>query len=226
MARETTQQSQRRDIRPVDQFGRKYFASIEIATGGVTGQITKTFVDPLNTPQKFLEMPGDENGDSQLNRLVVNFERWKSEIVQDEGQWYQTLLNIAGQKYSRLDPNDVPHLENDPFIRGLAGPKPWPSSLVIDAAAAGDRQYLGFEKLDTEHRKALGLPYIDGPTLAAHAAATVPTATADSASIPPPPDTYQEFLTWAFKYNGARNLTDGAAQWNEHKRKFQETVTT
>lgn len=226
MARETTQQSQRRDIRPVDQFGRKFFGSIEVATGGFTGQINAAggWIDPLRTPQKFLGMPGDENGDSQLGRLVVDFPSWITEIKQDEAQWYQSLLEIAGQKYSRLDPNDVPHLENDPFIRGLTGPKPWPSSVVLDAAMQGDRQYLGFEKLDDAHKTALGIPLASGAELAARAKVAVPLARTESAPIPPPPNTYQEFVTWAFKYDGAKNLTESAAKWNEHKTKFTETA--
>ena len=220
MATAKSQAQQRRDIHPVDQFGRRWFASIEIATGDITGRlhIAGALIDPLRTPQKFVDMPRDDNGYGDLTRVEVNGDAWIAEVENDERDWYRQLHVVARDVYKRLDPTDIPTLENDAFVRSLTGPKPWPSSSVIRQAMAGDRQYLGLEPLDREHREALGIVTLEDTRHIGAAPATVPMPTAATAETPLPPDTYPEFLRWAFQHGGCKgDMAKAAKLWNEHR---------
>jgi hypothetical protein len=220
-----TQNDHRRDIRPRDQFNRKWYGSIEKATNDFcSGVRPARWTDPLRTPQNYVVLNTDENGDKDISQCTVLFGPWLDQVRQDEVDWYQNLLEIAARKYSQLDPDNVPHLENDPFIRGLAGRKPFPSSKVLELAQAGDKQFLGLEPLDDEHRKLLGLSNVNAAELAKNAAATVTRVAVEDATIPPPPNEYKPFLTWAYKYQGVKDLKDAATMWAEHKARFEEKV--
>lgn len=225
MAQVKNQSDSRRNVHPVDQFHRMWFGSIETATGDFCSLIRPaspagrpSWVDPLRTPQAYLQMPKDESGYGQLGKIEVQFDRWITQLEADEVEWYKQLHVVALTVYKRVDPVDVPHLENDAFVRDLTGPKPWPSSVVVKAAQGGDRQYLGLEPLDTEHMKALGLvAAADVRTFVENAPQAVAAPAAATSEFPPIPETYQEFVSWDIKYGGAKNLTEAAAHWKAHR---------
>ena len=216
-----TQANARRDVHPIDQFGRRWFGSIELATGDLTGSINAAggWRDPLRTPQKFLAMPKDASGFGDLSKIHLDVAGWIAEVEEDERTWYTQLHVIARDVYKRLDPTDIPQLENDAFVRGLAGPKPWPSTSVLQRARDGDPQFLGLEPLDKEHREALGIITLEDTRHIGSAPAAVGMPKASKASIPDPPDKYAEFVKWAFQHAGVKSLTAAAKLWQEHKAK-------
>ena len=224
-----TQASARRDVHPLDQFGREWFGSIELKTGDLTGVITAAggWRDPLRTPQKFLAMPKDASGFGILGKIHIDIDGWIAENDEAERQWYEQLHIIARDVYKRLDPTDIPQLENDAFVRGLAGRKPWPSTAVLhrintfdeEGRPSGDLQFLGLEPLDKEHREALGIITLEDTRHIGDAPATVGMPKAELANVPEPPETYAEFVKWAFQHAGCKDLTTVAKLWQEHKAK-------
>lgn len=224
MAVARTQADQRTEIDIADQFQRVWHGSLETSTGDPTGAFNRVgWKDPLRTPQYFLKMrKGTVLGHAWT--LFVDFPNWIIQQTEAEENWYKSLIKIASEKYARLDPQTVPFLENDPVVRSVAGPKPWPSSAVLKAAVKGDRQYLGFEKLDKDHRDALGLSTLadvgTSAEIVANAPAVVsaiPSAEAKS-QVPPPPDRYQDFVGWAMTWvpECKGNLGKVAQLWKEH----------
>lgn len=215
MAQAKTQADQRRDRVVRDQFNRKWLVAIEIATGEATGAITKVggWKDPLKTPQHFLRLAKDQDGFSTFS-LEIQFTDWLAQQRDAETKWYDSLPEIALRIYKRLDRNEGGLLEYDPLISREAGRKPWPSSAVIQAAMNGDKQYLGIDPLDDDHKRALGLSVVtDAPARVAAAPVTVDLPR--EAAIPAAPDVWQEFMSWYFKYF-SKNMAAAAAAWKEH----------
>lgn len=217
------QAEQRTELDILDQHGRQWHTCIEDRTGGTTGGYNRCgWNDPLRHTANYLEMvKGRVMG--SLWTLSVLWDKWINQTVQDEETWYGDLIRIASDKYSVLDPDKVPFLENDPIIRRLAGPKPWPSSSVLRAARDGDKQYLGLDELDAVHRKALGLSTMtdiqrkeiaDSPAFVS----AIPSEQA-KASVPPPPDRYQDFVSWAMTHvpDCKGDLGRVAVLWKEHR---------
>lgn len=215
MAQTRTQQTQRRDINPKDQFGRKWSMAIELATGDPCGGIFPAgWTDPLRTPMKYLAVPRNEEGQAEIGRLRVDFDTWTAEHEDEERRWYQQLHANARDVYKRLDPTEVARLEQDKFLLDLTGPKPWPSPAVIRAAKNGDRQYLGLEPLDVAHRVALGRETIEDLKAGIPAPAPEPVA----ADTTLPPEKYSDFMAWAFKRHPGITLKDVGEMWQAHRK--------
>lgn len=220
MANPKTQADQRRTLILRDQFERAWAVVVEIATGDPCGSKHpyNRWVDPLHTPQSFITVPHGDMLSGQW-RVEIDFRGWIEQQERGEEEWYVELRKQAREAYKRLDPAEVGTLENDAYVRERTGPKPWPSSTVLKLAQSGDKQFLGFEKLDTEHREALGLAREDAQQIAAAAKAKV---TVSAGGIPAPPDTYPDFISWAFRYQGVKDFGQGAQMWREHKAALQE----
>ena len=210
-AKARTQADYRRDMNPRDQFGRKWLTTIELMTGEPTGGIVPAgWSDPLRTPMQYLKVPRNADGQSELGRLVLDFDAWIAEIEHAEMVWYQELHEIALAKYTALDPARVPELDKDKLLLKLVGPKPWPASDVLRTAAAGNQPLLGFTPLTQRERELLKIP-----TIADLKAGPMPAPTpANDAVIP---ETYKDFIAWAFRTGAATNLKEAAALWSEHK---------
>jgi hypothetical protein len=220
MASPKTQAQQRRDLILADQFNRKWLVCVEIGTGDPTGAITRVggWLDPLQTPQQFLTVPHDDVTMGQW-KVLVDFPAWIEQQEHGEVEWYVELRKQEREAYKRLDPSEVANAENDAYLRERTGPKPWPSSAVLKSAVSGDRQFLGFEPLDNDHRIALGMPIQEAQEIAASAKAKVETP---EAGIPAPPDNYQDFVSWAFRYQGVKDYGKAAQMWREHRKLLQE----
>lgn len=223
MGQPKTQNDQRRSLVLVDQFNRRWFVTVEIATGDPTGSITKVggWKDPLKTPQQYVTVP---HGDTLMGqwRVMIDFPNWIDQQEREETEWALRARRAYMAIYRKLDADDLPHLENDVMVRDAVGRKPWPSSLVLKAARDGDRQYLGLAALDNDHRNALGLPVIDAGKRVAEAPAMVDAPKA--AGIPAPPENYKDFVSWAFQYGGAKNIAEAAAQWQTHRKLVEATA--
>jgi hypothetical protein len=199
-----TQADFRRDINPRDQFGRKWSACSEIGTGEPTGGIFPAgWTDPLRTPIKYLGVPKNDDGQAEIGKLRVDFDRWVSDQRKEEQDWYASLYQIALNKNVDI-PSDVSVLEKHPILKGLAGPKPWPPVEAIDAAKSGDRRLLGFEPLTKVERTLLS-----ALTLEDMKTPTTPTT-----------ETYQEFVSRAMASGMVPpgDLKAAAALWQEHRK--------
>lgn len=210
-----TQADQRREINPKDQFGRRWGGTIEIATGDPTGAFVPCgFPDNLCNTKNYLRTYRDEFGNVDLSRVEVNFPLWVRDIEEAERSWYEQLHRNAIHVYKSIEPEKVATLDQDKFLMDLTGPKPFPSSDVLRAAMAGDRQYLGFEPLDRAHREALRMETLED----LKSSASTPTVVDVASDLPP--DTYPEFLKWVFA-RGTKSMKEAAALWQEHRKNLQ-----
>ena len=219
-----TQQDQRDEYDLDDQFGRTWHVTVEKITGDSTGATNRVggWDDPLRTPQQFIRMRKGARRNAVLS-VEIAMQEWIEQQQREEEIWVRRMQEVAIGLYKKFNPEDVPHLENDAMVRAATGRKPWPSSVVLEAAMAGDRQYLGLEKLDTEHRKALGLPVLLSRDVIAKADVSVPHPVAET--ISPPPDNYPDFVQWAFKTQGVRSLTEVGKMWQDHRTRMKEAVS-
>lgn len=214
-----TQADQRRDINPLDQFGRKWSMTIEIITGDPTGGIFPAgWSDPLKTPMKYIKVRRTPEGQSELGRVLVDFPSWVEEIRHEDGLWYQQLYENAIAKYATIDPAKVATLDRDPFLLRLTGPKPWPSIEVITAAMQGDRGFLGLEPLTPKHRAMLNMSTIED----LKAGATMPEAPV-TRDLSTPPESYKEFIRWAYETGAAPpgDLKRVGELWQAHRANLQ-----
>jgi hypothetical protein len=210
------QKAMRRDVNPRDQFGRKWLLTIELVTGDPCGEVVPAgWSDPLRTPMNRVRLAFNEDGQVDLSRCHVDFDRWIDEIEDSERGWYEELHRNALHVYKAVNPSDVGALDQDKFLLDLTGPKPFPSSTILKRAKAGDRSLLGFEALSVADRIALRLA-----TLADAKAAPVGTPTPAPTSADAPPDTYPAFISWAFKSGAVEpgDLKAAAALWKEHRK--------
>jgi len=217
MARATrTQPGERRSLNPRDQFGRLWATNIEIQTGDPTGGIFPAgWTDPLATPTKFVGMVRTPEGQTDLGRVEIQFERWIQERHQDEEQWWEQLHHNAQTMYKRLDADMVKNLDKDKFLLDLTGPKPFPSVAVLRKAAAGYRPFLGLQELSAQDRLEL-----DRVTMADYQAGVTLTPEVGEG----PPATYQEFVKWTMQTGQAKNLGESAALWRTHRELLNETA--
>lgn len=196
---QVTQATQRSEFRLPDQHGRRWHGFVEKRTGDICTTPNATgWRDPLKTNRtKFLSLRS--GGDDFVQRMYVDWDAWIDQVTNDEQEWYRHLRECGRLAYKKMDkvPDVTADLENDPYVREIAGPKPWPSSVVLKAAKNGDKQYLGLAELDDAHREALGLPLSTDQRRAATAPAKV--SGTPKAEVPTPKDgeTYQEFVARA-----------------------------
>src|SRR5207248_5684846 len=107
-------------------------------------------------------------------------------------------------------PARVPELDKDKLLLKLVGPKPWPASDVLRMAAAGNQALLGFTPLTQRERELLKIP-----TIADLRAGPMPAPKAVPAGVVP--ETYKEFVAWAFATGAGATMKEVAALWKEHR---------
>lgn len=210
-----TQADQRRGFNPRDQFGRKWLAQIELASGDLCEVLPAGWSDPLRTPVKFIRMARVE-GQTDMSKLVVDTATWRMVVEQDERVWYDQLIQNALLK--NVDITDLAELERHKILLGLTGPKPFPSSEILKAADEGDQQYLGIAPLDAEHRAKLGLSTL--ADLKAPRAAPVAVPPVDDSQ---PPEKYQDFVSWAQRTGRVQpgDLKHIGQLWKQHRDSLQ-----
>ena len=211
-----TQRDQRREVTLKDQFGRKWHFTVEKATDDPTGAFNRVggWRDPLKTPMAFITLPQHVSDEGAWRSIVIAFPDWIAQQETAETKWYDTLYKTGRAEYKKVDPGEAAQFEHDHYLRGIVGPKPWPSSVVLKAAQGGDRQYLGLAALDNEHRKALGMPVLEAQIKGAEAPATVARPTAE---IPPEPDNWPAYAAWMARYHGVKDMSIVGTKWQEKK---------
>lgn len=235
-----TQRDYRRHMTVVDQFGRKWALTIEIATGDPTGVIMPAkWRDPLRTPLKYLTVP-KEQGQPVWGRITCDFEQWVNDQQASEREWKVRLWEIGQLK----NPGgfDAATAEQNEYLLSLAGPKPWPSSLALLEAAAGDPALLGLAPM-TKHaremlnkvafedivgefkKKVVGAESEGDGTVTEHLEGgetrrvgvprkpVEPTACIGGAG----PTTYQDFVKETMKAGLAKNVKEAAVLWQQRK---------
>lgn len=214
-----SQNTQRREVTLKDQFGRRWHFTVEKATDDPTGAFNRVggWRDPLKTPMNFITVPQHVNEEGQWRSIVIAFPAWLAQQDKAETKWYDVLYKTGRAEYKKVEPGEAAQFENDHYLRGIVGRKPWPSSDVLKAAQAGDRQYLGLEALDNAHREALGLPILEAQVRAAVAPAVVVRPTAD---VPPEPDTWPAYASWMARYHGIRDMSVVGGKWQERKQRL------
>lgn len=208
------QAKMRRNVNPKDQFGRKWSTAYELITGESTGGWTPAWGalgDPLRHTQAYLNFSRNEDGQFETTKCVIDFDLWIQDIEQAEKQWYTQRNQVAIAKYSVVTPEMVDRLDDDKFILDQTGPKPFPSSEVLKRARDGYKPFLGMAELSSQDRADLRLRTLQDLKSAPKSAPVVePTGSL-------PPDTYPEFLKWAFARNPKTTMAEVAAEWREHR---------
>lgn len=194
------QATYRRDLNPKDQFGRKWLVVVEVKTMDICGEALPAWngvpgqpKDPMRTPMNYVRLATTEDGNPDTSRCTVDLEAWKIQQEEATRGWYERLHDNAIHIYKAIDQNS--DLEHDRILVRHTGPKPWPSVEVLEAAIAGDEQFLGIAPLDRAHRAALLTP-TTADLKATPAEVLLPEPTGNEAE---PPDTYQAFVSWVQK---------------------------
>lgn len=231
MAKYKTQRDDRQDRNVRDQFGRVWLATIDKRCGDFTGPVEPAgWDDPLRTPQKYLRPVKDEFNQFSFGTLEVRFKEWIADQRVSEKDWKQSLWEIGQQKYGvKFEPHKA---EDDDWLMHLAGPKPWPSSALLQVAQTGKFPgLLGLRPLEAGESVALGLRPEDTEQ-AADAVAGLLAQLGDSdegtgerqdapATRPSAPakktSSYTEFVRTSIESGRARNVEEAAALWRERK---------
>jgi hypothetical protein len=214
----------------VDQYGRKWAVTLEIASGSPTSGIQPAgWFDPLRTHQKYLTVP-KEQGQPVWGKVVINFEQWVNDQQQAEREWKVRLWDIGQLK----NPGgfDASTAEQNEYLVSLAGPKPWPSSVALLEAAAGDPALLGLTPLTKHAREMLNIVAFEDivgpmrgkavepePEMPKVVPTTPPVKALEStASIGGGgPTTWATFVKETMKAGLAKNTKECAVLWNERK---------
>lgn len=197
-----SQAEQRRDRNLPDQFGRKWLVCLELATGEPTGGIIPAgFTDPLHTPQKYLKIPRDADGQPAMDRMLVDIDLWITEFEEADRAWLQQLMENAQLMYKRMDRAQMADLPSDPYIVRLTGPRPKPNVAVLRRAKAGYKPFLGLAPLSRQDRSDLGEEtYEDMQN-----ADPLPAQGQE-------PEQYHEFIQWSMKERGV-SFKEALDQW-------------
>ena len=113
------QATYRRQQTVADQFGRKWTFPVENKTGHACGPVVPIgWSDPLATPQKYIDTT------STLGHAKIKFEQWIKDLTDGEKEWEHRLFEIGRELYKKVTPDEVKKFYTDPYLLGLAGPRP------------------------------------------------------------------------------------------------------
>jgi hypothetical protein len=143
-----SQYDQRRDIVATDELGRPWLVATELKTGDPTGHIYpcrgeaewKGFSDEEIPPQQYLRVPKNKWGQTQSDRLEIDFDRWRDDVSKANDAW-RRLFHQIGQKVYKNAFNPEMH-KTDEYLLDLTGPKPSPSVEAIDKMIAARKAKL------------------------------------------------------------------------------------
>ena len=229
MASPKTQAQQRRNVVARDRFGRVWSFSIEVKTGDPTGLIgTGGWADPLRTPQRYMRVPKTEFGMPNYGTVDVDDERWITDQAHYTDQWESQFLEIAANKFP--GGFDVTTVWDNPWIKKLAGPKPFPSveclRAAFDPTHPASKALLGMEPLNEEAMRLLGIDVALARRSEARSggsgASAEPSATSSDNGGPPDfselPENlkYQQFVKWARK-GTKRDMKTVGQWWKQYK---------
>ena len=223
-----TQRDYRRSMVAVDQYGRRWSFSIELASGDPTGGIRPGgWKDPLRTTEKYLTVPR-EHGFPVWGRITVDFERWVEDQQAAERDWKVRLWEIGQEKQgSKFDPANA---DRDDYLLHLVGPKPWPSSVALLEAAAGNPALLGLAPMTRHAREMLNIVAFEdiiGPMKG-----QTPEPEPEVVRVPAPapkavdpaqpiggggPTSYQVFVKETMKAGLAKSVKECAVLWQQRK---------
>ena len=222
-----TQRDYRRTMVAVDQYGRKWSFSLELASGAPTGGIRPAgWRDPLRTPQKYLTVP-KEYGQPVWGRITLNIEQWVEDQQQAERDWKVRLWEIGQDKQGSKF--DAATADRDDYLLHLTGPKPWPSSAALLEAAAGDPALLGLAPMTRHAREMLNIVAFEDIIGPLKGQENAPEPVVERVKVAPKvvepqvqiggggPTTYPQFVKETMKAGLAKSVKEAAALWQQRK---------
>jgi hypothetical protein len=138
VANELDQAARREPIVGKDQYGRKWESTWDTVGKGTCAPINpRGWVDPLNTPQKYIKAIRDEDG---MRSFFVDLERWEMDLENAHREYDQKLYNDAVMLFGERGPDA--YTERAPALMHFTGQSPQPIELV-QAAIDGNSWALG-----------------------------------------------------------------------------------
>jgi hypothetical protein len=117
---ELDQAQRRKPIVLKDQFGRKWDSTLDTISNGTCAPINpKGWVDPLNTPSKYVRLAKDEDGNLSLD---VQLEQWAAQLEQDHKEYDQRLYNDAMMLFGAEGPKA--YEDRSPALMNYTGGPP------------------------------------------------------------------------------------------------------
>ena len=148
MARDKTRQDKRRGQKMPDNHKRMWFATIEKESNHPTGYIKPLFRVPhpsLIPPQKYLEIPKDDQGS-----IHINYDRWVGDLEQRHLEWDQRRLLVGRRIHGTSFNPEAPATRE---LMEEMGPKPMPIA-PVKAMQQGNKWALGLSDVMPPEAKA------------------------------------------------------------------------
>ena len=137
-----SQPDKRRPMKLMDQHGREWFATIELATGDPTGPVDPRFKAPILPPPAYIKVDSrkeygrvDIDYDGWAQMLRSAHEHWRRELTQNANRMYgdaaaekiesppPPLIDVVGRAPEAVEPV-LAAQHGDPWILGLTDERP------------------------------------------------------------------------------------------------------
>ena len=166
-SREMNQQNWRHPANLPDELGRIWLVNLDKTpegggSWGIVGMpMPVGWTDPLNMPTSYITQPIGVVGKPDVNRVEVlpGMRRWLVAQKRHEADWKQRAFQVAQRLYGSAAHKMIEQEEEALMIE--IGPKPFPTSKVIQAALDGHKGFLGLAPLTKADRGLLGVQNLE-----------------------------------------------------------------
>lgn len=216
-----------------DEFGRIWLVNLDkkpdgSGSWGITGiPMPVGWTDPLAMPGNYLDQPKGITGKADVNRLIVKpgLQKWLTTQRRYETEWNQRAFMVA-QKLFGTAAHEMIQKQDDMLMREV-GPKPFPSSQVIQAAINGHKGFLGLAPLTKEDRELLGTPSMEDMGFASEPAFAESNPSLPPVSQAPVADKPMPYFSFVkqMKEAGVTEKDEIKAHWEVYKAEFSKEAS-
>lgn len=218
MTQEMNQQNWRHNANIPDEFGRIWLVNLDKRPdgGGSWGLASPPmpvgWTDPLRTPAQYIDQPVGVGGRTDPNKLRVlpGLQKWVATQKRHEADWKQRAFMVAQRLFGTAAHQMIQ--SEDETLMLEVGPKPFPSSTVIQAAINGHKGFLGLAPLTKDDRALLGVQNLEDMGYAAEPTVAEPSPAAE-------PEPRMSFFAFAakMKKEGITDKDEIRTFWDVYK---------
>ena len=229
MAHEMDQRLWRHTANLPDELGRIWLVNLDkrpdgAGSWGIVGApMPVGWTDPLNMPTSYIGQPMGVVGKPDVNRVEVlpGMARWLVTQKRHEADWKQRAFMVSQRLFGSAAHKMI--AEQDEALMIEVGPKPFPSSAVIEAALKGHKGFLGLAPLTKADREALGIQNLEDMGFAETPAYAETNPKLPNTSTAPAlegkPMHYMTFVK-QMKENGVTDTKEVKAHWQTYREQF------